>query len=129
MGLHTFIRRHSNNNTKICDILSGFATAHTTGGLIIFNFSHLQEPVSILRLLLTVPKISPISNMTNWLKIAIFEITGKNSVLERWGVMPHLKYGKKIKKFAREVCFNPKPETRCFFLHTSHVSTCPYFMS
>ena len=28
-------------------------------------------------------KISPISNMTIWMKMAIFETTGKNSVLER----------------------------------------------
>jgi hypothetical protein len=48
--------------------------------------------------------------MTVWEKIAIFETTGKNSVLGRWGTVPHLKYGKIIKKFDREVCFLPKSE-------------------
>jgi hypothetical protein len=35
----------------------------------------------------------------NWDKMAIFETTAKNSVLERWGPDPHLKYEKKIQKF------------------------------
>ena len=37
--------------------------------------------------------------MTVWDKMAIFETTAKNSVLERWGPGPHLKYEKKMKKF------------------------------
>ena len=59
---------------------------------------------SILKLLVTVPKMGKIhhlSNMTFWGNFAIFETTAKNSVLERWGVTPHLQYpgyGKKIKK-------------------------------
>jgi hypothetical protein len=40
-------------------------------------------------------KIHHISNMTIWDKMAIFEITAKNSVLERWGPGPDLKYEKK----------------------------------
>ena len=51
----------------------------------------LYSTVPILKLLLTakLPKISKkMSNtsisMTIWLNIAIFETTGKNSVLERW---------------------------------------------
>ena len=57
---------------------------------------------SILKLLVTVPKmgkIHNISNMTVWDKMAIFETTAKNSVLGRWGVTLHLKYEKKMKKF------------------------------
>ena len=57
---------------------------------------------SILKLLVTVPKmgkIHHISNMTVWDKMAIFETTAKNSVLERWGPGPDLKYEKKMKKF------------------------------
>ena len=57
---------------------------------------------SILKLLVTVPKmgkIHHISNMTVWDKMAIFETTAKNSVLERWGPGPHLKSEKKMKKF------------------------------
>jgi hypothetical protein len=57
---------------------------------------------SILKQLVTVPKMGKthhISNMTVWDKMAIFETTAKNSVLERWGVTPHLKYEKKMKKF------------------------------
>ena len=37
--------------------------------------------------------------MTVWDKMAIFETTAKNLVLERWGVTPDLKYVKKMKKF------------------------------
>jgi len=44
-------------------------------------------------------KIHHLSNMTVWDKMAIFETTAKNSVLERWGHCPHLKYEKKMKKF------------------------------
>ena len=57
---------------------------------------------SILKLLVTVPKMGKthhISNMTVWDKMAIFETTAKNSVLERCGPGPHLKYEKKMKKF------------------------------
>ena len=57
---------------------------------------------SILKQLVTVPKmgkIHHISNMTFWGNFAIFETTAKNSVLERWGPGPHLKYEKKMKKF------------------------------
>jgi hypothetical protein len=39
------------------------------------------------------------------MKIIIFETTAKTSFLGRWGGLPHLQYGKKIKKFDREVCF------------------------
>ena len=54
------------------------------------------------------PKISPISNMTIFEKIAIIETTGKNSVLGRWVAATYLKYEKKMKKFDLEVCFLPK---------------------
>ena len=57
---------------------------------------------SILKQLVTVPKMGKthhISNMTVWDKMAIFETTAKNSVLERWGPGPDLKYEKKMKKF------------------------------
>ena len=52
------------------------------------------------------------------MKISIFETTGKNSVLGRWGVTTHLQYGKKIKKFDREVCFQPKSEK--YVLHRGY---------
>jgi hypothetical protein len=48
--------------------------------------------------------------MTISMKMAIFEATGKNSVLGRWGAPTHLQYGKKIKKFDRDACFPPKSE-------------------
>ena len=57
---------------------------------------------SILKLLVTVPKmgkIQHISNMTFWGNFAIFETTAKNSVLERWVPGQHLQYEKKMKKF------------------------------
>ena len=57
---------------------------------------------SILKLLVTVPKmgkIHHISNMTFWGNFAIFETTAKNSVLGRWGPGPHPQYEKKMKKF------------------------------
>ena len=57
---------------------------------------------SILKLLVTVPKmgkIQHISNMTFWGNFAIFETTAKNSVLERWVPGTHLQYEKKMKKF------------------------------
>jgi hypothetical protein len=57
---------------------------------------------SILKLLVTVPKmgkIHHISNMTFWGNFAIFETTAKNSVLGRWVPGTHLKYEKKMKKF------------------------------
>jgi len=44
-------------------------------------------------------KIHHISNMTVWDKMAIFETTAKNSVLERCGPGPHLQSEKKMKKF------------------------------
>ena len=56
----------------------------------------------ILKLLVTVPKmgkIHNISNMTVWDKMAIFETTAKNSVLERSVQCTDLKHGKKMKKF------------------------------
>jgi len=37
--------------------------------------------------------------MTVWDKMAIFETTAKNSVLERWVHCTNLKYEKKMKKF------------------------------
>ena len=37
--------------------------------------------------------------MTIWDKMAIFETTAKNSVLERWVPGTHLQYEKKMKKF------------------------------
>ena len=52
---------------------------------------------SILKLLVTVPKmgkIHHISNMTFWGNFAIFETTAKNSVLERWVPGTHLQYEK-----------------------------------
>ena len=55
---------------------------------------------SILKLLVTVPKmgkIQHISNMTVWDKMAIFETTAKNSVLERSVQCTDLKYEKKWK--------------------------------
>jgi len=53
-------------------------------------------------------------------KIAIFETTGKNSVSERWGVTPHLQYGKKIKKFDRKFAFSQKSEKPVFFYIDSY---------
>ena len=47
---------------------------------------------SILKLLVTVPKmgkIHHISNMTFWGNFAIFETTAKNSDLERWLALQH----------------------------------------
>ena len=57
---------------------------------------------SILKLLVTVPKMGKIHhilNMTVWDKMAIFETTAKNSVLERCRPGLHLQYEKKMKKF------------------------------
>ena len=48
--------------------------------------------------------------MTIWAKIANFETTAKNSVLRRCWQAARIKYGKKIQKFDREVCLEPKSE-------------------
>ena len=47
-----------------------------------------------------------VSNMTIWEKIAIFEATAKNSVLERRGVTPNIKYEKKIKNSIGKFVFS-----------------------
>ena len=57
---------------------------------------------SILKQLVTVPKMGKIhdlSNMTFWGNFAIFETTAKNSVLGRSVPGTDLKYEKKMKKF------------------------------
>ena len=69
----------------------------------------------VLKLLLTVQNGLKFTNINpDREKIAIFETTGKNSVSERWGVTPHLQYGKKIKKFDRKFAFSQKSEKPVF---------------
>ena len=87
---------------------------------------------SILKLLVTVPKmgkIHHISNMTVWDKMAIFETTAKNSVLERWGPGPDLKYEKKMKKFDLVRILSHNHEIPLFWWETHWASIANYFFS
>ena len=70
------------------------------GSFLYTRYQFANNLFSILKLLVTVPKmgkIQHISNMTFWGNFAIFETTAKNSVLERWMPGTHLQYKKNEK--------------------------------
>ena len=81
-----------------------------------------REGPPILKLLLTVSKmgkIHHISNMTVWDKMAIFETTAKNLVLERWVPGTDLQYEKKMKKFDLVQILSQKLRNSVIFVRNS----------